>query len=128
MHDQDLANHRPPLLTALWRGLSARCPNCGRGRLYRKYLKLSDHCNTCKTGFGVIRADDMPAYVTIVVVGHIIVPMAVVAEKLYSPSIAVHLALWLPSIIIMTLVMLPGIKGATVSLMWRLGLRGDERQ
>jgi len=128
MHNHCPADRPSSLLTILWRGLTAHCPSCGHGKLYFRYLKLNDNCDTCQTEIGVIRADDMPAYVTIVIVGHIIVPLAVVAEKLYSPSVALHLALWLPLIVIMTLAMLPGIKGAVVGLMWWLGIRGDEQQ
>lgn len=127
-HDVRDQDDGPSFGTTLLRGLLKRCPRCGHGALYAKYLKPKDRCETCQAEIGVIRADDMPAYLTIVVVGHIVVPLALVVEKLYAPSVSVHMALWLPMIVVMTLAMLPGIKGATIGLMWRLGLRGDERQ
>jgi len=121
-------DERPPLLPVLLRGFSRKCPQCGEGPLYHRYLKLVDTCPSCQAEIGVIRADDMPAYLTIVVVGHIVVPLAFALEKLYAPPTSVHFGIWLPSIIVLTLLLLPGIKGATIGLMWRLGLRGDERQ
>jgi len=30
------------LKTALWRGLTGRCPHCGKGRLFRAFLKVAD--------------------------------------------------------------------------------------
>lgn len=119
---------RPPLSVSLLRGLRQRCPSCGGGKLYRRYLKPSETCEQCHSELGAIRADDLPAYLTIVIVGHIIVPLALVVEKLYAPSVTVHMSIWLPLIVVMSLAMLPGVKGATIGLMWQLGLRGDERQ
>ena len=119
---------RPPLSVTLLRGLRKRCPSCGGSPLYKKYLKLTDSCPQCHSAIGEIRADDLPAYLTIVIVGHIIVPLALTVEKLYQPSVTMHMAMWLPMIVVMTLGLLPGVKGATVGLMWQLGLRGDERQ
>ena len=33
-----------PLKTALWRGLTGRCPHCGRGPMFRAFLKVADRC------------------------------------------------------------------------------------
>lgn len=125
--DNQPEEQQRPIMKALIRGIRMRYPNCGQGALFYKYLKLNEHCSSCGTEIGVIRADDMPAYITIVIVGHIVVPLAVMVERFYSPSTLVHMALWVPMIILMTLGFLPAVKGATVALMWRLGLRGDER-
>jgi uncharacterized protein (DUF983 family) len=29
---------------ALWRGFIGRCPHCGKGRMFRAYLKVVDRC------------------------------------------------------------------------------------
>jgi len=36
-----------PPLRALGRGLSARCPRCGRGRLFHGWHKLNERCAVC---------------------------------------------------------------------------------
>jgi uncharacterized protein (DUF983 family) len=61
--------------TALKRGLRGRCPRCGEGKLFRAFLKVADHCSVCGQDFTPHRADDLPAYLVIVIVGHIVVPM-----------------------------------------------------
>ena len=61
------------VLTGLKRGLSHRCPNCGDGRLYRRYLKVAPVCEACGHELGLYPADDGPAYFTIFLVGHIII-------------------------------------------------------
>ncbi len=61
-------------MIAMRRGFRHRCPNCGKGALYSSYLKLTEQCSECREALGHIRADDIPAYFTILIVGHVIVP------------------------------------------------------
>lgn len=119
---------RTPIGAVLSRGFRRRCPNCGTGRLFRSYLKPVEHCETCSTEYGHIRADDIPAYFTILLVGHVVVPLAVMVEQLYHPAQWIHMAAWIPLTLILTLGLLPRIKGASVGVMWRLHLSGSEMQ
>ena len=70
------------------------------------------------------RADDAPAYFTIVIVGHIVVGLVLAVEMAYRPALWVHAALWLPLTVILTLVLLPSVKGALVGLQWALRMHG----
>ena len=112
--------------TAFMRGLRLRCPNCGEGKLFTRYIRANDSCAHCKTSLGHIRADDAPPYFTLFIVGHIIVPLALVGEQLYHPPIWLQLAFWLPIMLIAILVALPFVKGATLGVMYHLGLSGSE--
>ena len=64
------------LWTALKRGFRGRCPRCGDGKLFRAFLKVDDHCSACGQDFTPHRADDLPAYLVIIIVGHLLVPVA----------------------------------------------------
>ena len=64
------------LWTAMKRGFRCRCPRCGEGKLFRAFLKTANNCSVCGLDFTPHRADDLPAYLVIVVVGHIVVPAA----------------------------------------------------
>ena len=68
----------------LMRGLPGRCPTCGEGHLFRAFVKVADHCEKCGEPFRYHRADDFPAYLVIVLVGHIVVPIAMWIEIAYS--------------------------------------------
>jgi uncharacterized protein (DUF983 family) len=57
---------------SLWRGVRGRCPRCGRGRLFCAFLKVDGHCSVCRLDFTGHRADDLPAYLVIVIVGHVL--------------------------------------------------------
>ena len=60
---------------ALKRGFRGRCPRCGEGKLFRAFLKVDNACSVCGQDFTPHRADDLPAYLVIVIVGHIVVPI-----------------------------------------------------
>jgi len=119
---------RASVRKAVRRGLGKRCPNCGVGGVYSRYLKVIDSCGHCSEPLGHIRADDFPPYITIVIVGHIVVPLLLISERLLHPPTWLQLAVGLPLTLALTLWMLPHIKGAVLGLMWHLRLRGDERQ
>jgi uncharacterized protein (DUF983 family) len=112
--------------TALKRGLRGRCPRCGEGKLFRAFLKVADHCSVCGLDFSPHRADDLPAYLVIVIVGHIVVPMILWIETDYSPS--VQLAIYLPFTLILSLLLLQPVKGAVVGVQWALRMHGFDEQ
>jgi uncharacterized protein (DUF983 family) len=114
--------------TALKRGFRGRCPRCGEGKLFRAFLKVDDHCSVCELDFTPHRADDLPAYLVIVIVGHIVVPLALMIETNYSPPVALQLAIYLPLTFFASLALLQPVKGAVVGMQWALRMHGfDEK-
>jgi uncharacterized protein (DUF983 family) len=109
---------------ALGNGLRCRCPRCGEGKLYRKYLKIADHCEHCGLDFSCHRADDLPAYVAITIVGHILVGGLLHFQSTRDVAPGVYLAILVPLAVILPLAMLPSIKGAIVGLQWARRLHG----
>jgi uncharacterized protein (DUF983 family) len=112
------------VLRALARGFALRCPNCGKGALFRSYLKVADACPNCGEELHHQRADDAPPYFTIVVVGHVIVGGVLALERAFHPPTWVHAAIWLPLTLACSLLLLPRIKGAIVGLQWALRMHG----
>ena len=117
-----------PVTQAMRRGLMRRCPQCGVGRSMRGYLKVRECCDHCGEALGHIRADDLPPYVTILVVGHVIVPLVLWVEQAYAPPAGIQMVVWPLLTAVLTLLTLPYFKGSVLGLMWALRLRGDERQ
>jgi uncharacterized protein (DUF983 family) len=113
-----------PVATALGRGFKMKCPRCGKGNLFRRFLKTADHCPACGEDFHHHRADDFPAYLVIVVVGHLIVPAILAVEIAYAPPTWLQLAIWLPLTLISSLALLQPTKGAIVGLQWQAGMHG----
>jgi uncharacterized protein (DUF983 family) len=114
------------LSQAMWRGFRCKCPNCRKGHLFGKYLKVADHCQECGEEFHHHRADDFPAYLVMIVVGHIIVPAILAVETAYSPPYWLQLLIWLPLALVSSLALLQPTKGAIVGLQWQMGMHGFE--
>ncbi len=110
--------------SAIWRGLRGRCPHCGVGAMFPRYLKVADHCPACGEALYHHRADDAPPYAVILVLGHIIVPLLVLVEEFYRPAVWVHLVLWMPLTLVLSLILLPMMKGALIGLQWALRMHG----
>jgi uncharacterized protein (DUF983 family) len=117
----------PSFGTAVARGLRCLCPACGRTNLFRGYLRVVEACSVCSAPLGQARADDAPPYFTIVVVGHIVVPLMLWLEQSRSPPLWVHSAIFLPLTLLLSLGLLRPIKGGTVGLMLKLGLMKSEQ-
>ena len=115
-------------LTAVMRGLKRRCPACGEASAFAGYLKTADECAKCGTALGQIRADDFPPYLTIFLVGHIVVPALLIVEQTYGWPMERHMLVWPALTLVLSLLFLPVLKGAAVGLMWSLGMTGRESQ
>ena len=106
------------------RGLRKKCPQCGKGALFTGYSKTASACASCGLDLSGHRADDAPPYLTILVVGHIAIPLALAMKQLYDPPMWFQFAFWLPVILIATFLFLPISKGAMVGLQWANRMHG----
>ncbi len=109
---------------AVGRGLVGRCPHCGKGKLFRAFLKPVDSCAACGETLHHQRADDLPPYIVITIVGHIVVGGLLMAEKYGNWSMAMHFWVWLPLTAVLCLVLMQPAKGAVVGLQWALRMHG----
>jgi uncharacterized protein (DUF983 family) len=112
----------PPMATAIGRGLLGRCPACGKTHLFNGFLRVVAECGNCGAPLGLARADDAPPYFTILITGHIVVPLLFVVDRMASPSTLVMSAIFLPLTLFMALGLLRPIKGGTVGLMLTLNM------
>jgi uncharacterized protein (DUF983 family) len=114
------AQTKPTLLTLLARGARQSCPACGEGHVFDGYLKLVPACLACGEDLRHIHADDAPPWLTIVVVGHIMISLIMSLEMnfkipvLWEASAAVVLA------VVLTALLLPVCKGVVVAVLWNV--------
>jgi len=107
--------------TAMLRGLKGRCPKCDQAPLFRAYLKPVTHCAHCEMEWSEVRADDGPAWATMLVVGHLLAPFfhfIIFNESLPSWAPAVIMSI---AAIILSLLILPRMKGLFMGLVWVTG-------
>lgn len=109
---------------AMFRGLRARCPNCGKGKMFNAFLKVAPQCTVCGEDLSHQRADDAPPYFVIFITGHVVVPLSLSIEFNYAPPYWLHLVLWLPLTLGMALGLLTPVKGAVVGLQWAFRMHG----
>jgi uncharacterized protein (DUF983 family) len=113
-----------PLWPAIKRGLAGRCPHCGEGKLFYAYVKTVDKCSVCGEEISHHRADDLPAYLVIVIVGHIVVSAVMAVEMTTYWPMWLHMIVWAPLTLILSLLLLQPVKGAVVGLQWALYMHG----
>ena len=107
----------------LKRGLAGRCPVCGKGTLLEGYVRPKAQCAACGVDLLQFRADDAPAYFTILIVGHIVIPAMLTVEIAYHPPVGLHWMLWIPLTLLLSFLLLPRIKGALIGLQWALKVK-----
>ncbi len=113
-----------PTKPALLNGLRCRCPKCGEAPLYTKFLKVMDQCPACDEVLHHHRADDGPAYLTILIVAHIVgfamhfMWVAIRPDPLVMALVITFGAVGL------SLLMLPRLKGMIVAIQWARRMHG----
>lgn len=125
-HTQDTQAPRH-MRTALIRGWRRKCPNCGSGNLLRSYLKLHDECTVCSQDFTAARADDGPAYLTILIVGHLMAPLLHIVFVKFRPEPLVLFTVFAVGCVALSLYLLPRLKGAIVGFQWARRLFGFQQ-
>ena len=113
-----------PLKPAMLRGWRRRCPNCGSGPMLRGYLKVRENCAVCGEALHHHRADDGPAYLTILIVGHIMAPLILIAFTKLRPDPLTLAAVFSVGTVALSLFLLPRLKGALVALQWAKRMHG----
>lgn len=109
---------------AIGRGLLGRCPHCGRGKLFRGFLKPVAACEACGEAMHHQRSDDLPPYIVITIVGHIIVGGILLAERYSDWSMATHMIVWPVLTVLLSLLLMQPVKGGVIGLQWALRMHG----
>lgn len=97
-------------------GLLMRCPHCGKGRLFKSFLKVKDRCDACGAKLGQTDSGDAPMVFAIFILGFAITGGALFVELKYSPAYWLHAALWLPALAIGSWLLLPLLKSIFYAL------------
>lgn len=113
-----------PVKPAVLRGAMRRCPACGQGALFRGYLAVRDRCEHCAEDFSHQRADDGPAYLTLLLVSHLGAPLLLAVFIAWRPSPMSMLIGFGLGAVVLSLALLPLIKGGFVGFQWSRRMHG----
>ena len=114
-----------PMKLAARRAVMGRCPCCGQGKLFRAYLKQVENCSACGECFGAIRADDAAPWLTIIIVGHIFIPLMLVIVAISTIPAWASAILWCGVFTLLSLAILPRAKALFITILWRTGAPGS---
>ncbi len=113
---------------AIWpsmrRGWRNKCPRCGNGSLLKGYLTVAKSCPVCKLDYSHHRADDGPAYLTILIVGHLMAPLLHVVFVTWRPEPLILFTIFAVGCVALSLYLLPRLKGTIVGFQWARGMGG----
>lgn len=116
-----------PVWPAVRRGLRRRCPRCGQGHLFEGYLKVASSCPSCRLDLTHQRADDGPAYLTILIVGHLMVPIIHILWSNFRPDPVVMATILSVICVTLSLYLLPRLKGVVIAVQWAKRMHGFGR-
>ncbi len=95
-----------------WKGI---CPRCGKGKMFRKWLKLHDKCPACGLDYKFAAPDDGPAFFSLCIIAFPLLFLVVWLEVVQQPPIWVHVAFSLPLMVFGCVLPLQAIKGWLVA-------------
>ena len=113
-----------PAWPAMRRGWRQRCPNCGSGRLFSSYLKLRSTCPVCDTDLSHARADDGPAYLTILITAKVMGTLMLKTYLMFQPDPYFMASVFCVGTAAMALYLLPRLKGVIVGIQWAKRMHG----
>ena len=120
----DSAQPERPTRQSVFRGWRRKCPNCGSGPMFKGYLKVNDSCPVCREELMHHRADDGPAYLTILFVGHIMAPLLLIVFEVFRPDPLILFTIFAVGATGLSLYLLPRLKGAMIGFQWARRLHG----
>jgi uncharacterized protein (DUF983 family) len=100
-------------------GITARCPRCGKGKLFSGFLTLRPRCGVCGLDYSFIDTGDGPAVFVILFAGLVVVGAALAVETIYQPPYWVHAVLWTPLVLLATLGPVRPLKGLLIALQYQ---------
>lgn len=109
------------------RGFWGRCPRCAGGKLFARFLKPVAACGNCGQDWTPHRADDFPAYLSILITGHLLAPIVIVLAGNAEMSSAMLSGLIFTLAAVLTVGLLQPAKGAVIALQWWFGMHGFKR-
>jgi uncharacterized protein (DUF983 family) len=110
---------------AMARGFRGQCPSCGKGKLFRSFLKPTAACTHCGEAYeNRHRVDDFASYVVIFIVGHITVPLFLYADSDVHWPMWIHMVLWPSLVLVLSIGLLQPVKGALIAQQWAMRLHG----
>lgn len=92
--------------------------------MFARFLKPSPACNQCGERWDRSQADDFPAYIVILLLGHILVPLMIEVNMALAIPLGVQAILWPVLALLLAVIMIQPAKGAVIAFQWARRMDG----
>ncbi|WP_070156185.1 DUF983 domain-containing protein [Sphingobium phenoxybenzoativorans] len=121
---EDVSAIDRPLWPAVRQGLLNQCPACGVAPLFQRFLRTGSHCAGCGQSWEHHQADDFPAYIVILLLGHILVPLMIEVNFAFAIPMPVQAVLWPGIALVLAIAMIQPVKGSVIAFQWSRRMNG----
>lgn len=111
---------------AMLRGFMCKCPSCGKAGLFDGLVSVKKQCEACDEDLSHEMADDFPAYLNVLIVGHVLIGFAMGMMKYNFFDIWTTTFLTIIVCAVVSLGLMRPLKGLVVGSQWALGMHGFE--
>ncbi len=99
--------------------IRARCPNCGKGKLFQSFISFAPSCAACGVSFRTADVGDGAAVFVMFIVGATVVPMAFILQFAFVWDWIGTLAATAVATVILSLLLLRPIKALLFTLQFK---------
>ena len=118
------AGEERSFMRAAGKGFLCKCPSCGKGDVFDGFLKVVPSCNVCGEDLSHQRADDLPAYLNIFVVGHVVVGAMMVLMTWNLMGMWAMMFTTIALCVASAFLLMRPLKGMVVGTQWALRMHG----
>lgn len=112
------------VMRSMKRGVIGRCPSCGEGHLFSKGLLIADTCSACDEELHHHRADDLPAYLNIFIIGHVVVALAMFLQEADIVGMWTVVVIACIAALVLAVALMRPLKGMVVGVQWAMRMHG----
>ncbi|RUT32633.1 DUF983 domain-containing protein [Arsenicitalea aurantiaca] len=110
---------------AIWNGFKCRCPRCGAGKLYPKFIEQVAVCKVCGEPLARYNVGLFLPFIMIMIVAHVLIFVMLEMELSGRSSPAAYLMVMVPLSVLVPLLLLRPVKGAIIGFLWSRNLSDE---
>lgn len=92
--------------------------------MFAAFLKPTAGCESCGQAWDQHQADDFPAYLVILLLGHLLVPLMIEVNGALSIPLGVQAALWPCLALVLATLLIQPAKAAVIAFQWSRRMHG----
>ena len=92
--------------------------------MFARFLKPASACPVCGLALDGHRADDFPAYIVILLLGHILVPLMIEVNAALAIPMLWQTLIWPTLATLLAVAMIQPVKGAVIAVQWSRRMAG----